>query len=66
MSVHTGDVHIQYIHVYILYTRSGAQLGNFERGRWYICYRKDEIIHCLSPSIKCVAALLRDMSLAKV
>ena len=30
----------------------GAQLGNFERGRRYICNRKDEIIHGLSPSVK--------------
>ena len=41
----------------------GAQLGNLERGaQVYICNRKDEIIHGLSPSVKCVAHLLRDMS----
>ena len=37
---------------------SGAQLGNFERGRRYIQNRKDEIIHGLSSSVKCI----RDMS----
>ena len=45
---------------------SGAQLVNFERGRRYIYNRKDEIIHGLSPSVKYVAPLFRDMSLAKV
>ena len=35
-------------------------------GRRYIYDRKDEITHGLSPSVKCVAPLLRDMSLAKV
>ena len=43
----------------------GAQPGTFERGRSYIYNRKDGIIHDLSPSIKCVAPLFRDMSLAK-
>ena len=43
------------------------QLGNFERGgRSYIYNRKDEIIHGLSPSVKSVAPLFSDMSLAKV
>ena len=45
----------------------GAQLGNFERGgRRYICKRKDEVKHGLSPAVKCVAPLSRDMSLAKI
>ena len=35
-------------------------------GRRYIYDRKDEIIHCLSPSEKCVATLLSEMSLVKV
>ena len=35
-------------------------------GRRYIYYRKDEIIHGPSPSVKCVTPLFRDMSLAKV
>ena len=35
-------------------------------GRRYISIRKDEIKHCLSPSVKCVALLLKDMSLTKV
>ena len=35
-------------------------------GRRYIYNRKDEIIHGLSPSVKCVSPLFRDMSLAKV
>ena len=44
-----------------MYLNSGAQHGNFERGRRYYCNRKDQLIHDLiSPS------LLRDMSLAKV
>ena len=42
----------------------GAQI--LRGGRRYICNRKDGIIHGLSPSVKCVAPLLRDMSLAKV
>ena len=29
---------------------TGAQLANFERGRWLICKRKDEIIHGNSKS----------------
>ena len=32
-----------------------GELGNFERGRRYIYNRKDEIIHGLCPSVKCVA-----------
>ena len=43
-----------------MYLNSGAQHGNFERGRRYYCNRKDQLIHNLSPS------LLRDMSLAEV
>ena len=45
-----------------------AQLGNFEEGggRRYINKRKDEIIHGLSPSVKCVAPRFRKMSLARV
>ena len=39
----------------LLQVDSGAQLGKFERGRMYICMRKDEIIHGLSPSVKFVA-----------
>ena len=39
-------------------SRSGVQLGKFERGRRYICNRKDEIMHGLSQSVKCVAPLL--------
>ena len=35
-------------------------------GRRYIYDRKDEIIHGLSPSVKCVVPLFRDMALAKV
>ena len=35
-------------------------------GRRYIFNREDEIIHGVSPSVKYVAPLLRDMSLAKV
>ena len=35
-------------------------------GRRYIYDRKDEIIHGLSPSVKCIAPLFRDMFLAKV
>ena len=35
-------------------------------GRKYIYDRKDEIIHGLVPSIKCVTTLFRDMSLVKV
>ena len=40
---------------------SGAQLGNFERegggAGIFIMHRKDEIIHGLSPSVKCVTPL---------
>ena len=32
----------------------------------YIDNRKDEIIHGLSPGVKCGAPLFREMSLAKV
>ena len=35
-------------------------------GRRCIHYRKDEIIHGLSPSVKCVSPLFRDMSLDKI
>ena len=35
-------------------------------GRWYIYISKDEIIHGLSPSVKYVAPLFRDMFFAKV
>ena len=35
-------------------------------GRWYIYDRKDEIIYGLGPSVKCVAPLFRDISLAKL
>ena len=35
-------------------------------GGRYINKRKDEIIHGLSPSVKCVASQLRHMSFAKV
>ena len=35
-------------------------------GRRYIYYRKDKIVHSLSPSVKCGAPLIRDMALAKV
>ena len=55
-------VEVKWVKVKSLLT--GAQLGNFEGGRRYICNRKDEIIHILSRSVKCVAPLLRDMSLA--
>ena len=50
----------------LAFTSAGAQKGNFERGRRYICIRirKDEIIHFLS--VKCVAPLFRDMLLVKV
>ena len=43
---------------------TGAQLG-FERGRKNFCNRKEKIINGLSPSIKFVAPLVRDRSLAK-
>ena len=35
-------------------------------GRRYVCNRKDEIIHGLCHSLKCVAPLFRDMALARV
>ena len=44
-------------------TCTGGQLGNFER---YNYNRKDEIIHCLSPSVKCVSNIFGDLSLDKV
>ena len=44
---------------------AGAHHSNFERGRRYIYNRKGEIIHGLSPRVKCVAPLFRDMFLAK-
>ena len=37
--------------------KPGAQLGNSKGGGNYIC-RKDEIMHGLSPSVKCAAPLL--------
>ena len=52
--------------LFCLFDCSGAQLVNFERGRRYIYDRKDEILDGLSPSMKCVAPLFRDMSLAKL
>ena len=46
---------------------AGAQLGNLEMGaQVYIYIRKDEIIHSLILSVKCVAPLFKDMFLAKV
>ena len=38
------------------------------RGGWhsYFCNRKDEIIYGLSPNVKCVAPLFRDISLVLV
>ena len=39
--------------------RPGAKLGNLRGGGAGIYYRKDDIIHFLSPSVKCVAPLLR-------
>ena len=44
----------------------GAQLDNFKRGAGINYNSKVEIIHGLSPSVKCVVPLFRDMSLAKV
>ena len=46
---------------------SRGATGNFERGRRYICNRRDEIIvkHGLSRIVKCVAPPLADMSLTK-
>ena len=43
----------------------GRNLVILRGGHRYICNRKDEIIHGLCPSVKCVAPLFRDMSLAK-
>ena len=37
-----------------------------EGGRRYFCYLKDEIVHGLSPSVNCVAPVVRGMSLVKV
>ena len=47
-------------------TRQGRNWVIFRGGCRYICNRNDEIIHGLSPSVKCVAPLYRDMSLPKV
>ena len=47
------------------YAYPGTQLGNFERGAQVFYNRKDEITHGLSPSVKYVAPLFRDISLAK-
>ena len=41
---------------HVLKLRSGAQLGDFERGAQV--YLKAEIIHGLSPSVKCVVSPL--------
>ena len=42
---------------------AGAQLGNFEGGGGPgIDKRKDNIIHCLRPSVKFVASLFRAMA----
>ena len=46
--------------------RQGRNWVILRGGHRYICNRKDEIIHGLSPSEKCVAPLYRDMSLAKL
>ena len=40
---------------------TGAQPGNFERGAAIFINRKNEIKHGLSPSVKCVAPLFRDI-----
>ena len=40
----------------------GAQLGNFKGGGVGIYYRKDDNIHCLSPSVKCAALLFTTMA----
>ena len=42
---------------YMIPEQTGAQLGNFERGRRFICNSKDEIVHGLSPCVICVAPL---------
>ena len=49
--------------VFYMVAYRGATMSG---GRRYIYNRKDEIIHGHSPSVKCVAPLFRDMSLAKV
>ena len=48
----------------VMWLLTGVQLGNIERGR-RLSNRKDVIIHGLSPIVKCVAPLFRDMSLAR-
>ena len=40
----------------------GAQLGYFKGGGAGIYDGKDDIIHCLSPSVKCVAPLFRALA----
>ena len=40
----------------------GEQLGNMRGRRRYICNRRSEIINGLSPGIKCVALLFRDIA----
>ena len=45
--------------------RNLTSRGATERGRRYICDRKDEIVDGLSQSVKCVAPFLGEM-LAKV
>ena len=57
------------LHLYLIQCLplSRGATEKFSRGaQVYICNRKDEMIHGLSPSVKCVAPLLRDMSLDKV
>ena len=50
-------------HLFQQLSTAGAQLGNLERGgRRKINNRKDEIIHGLGDSVKCVAPLFRYMS----
>ena len=56
------DAYMQVISMYRGATRKFLEGG----GRWYIYNRKDEIIHGLSQSIKCVTPIYRDMSKAKV
>ena len=46
--------------------QQGRNLVILRGGRRYICNWKDEIIHGPSPSVKCVAPLIRDMFLAEV
>ena len=48
------------------YTDQGRNWVILRGVRLYICNRKVEIILGLSPSVKCVLPLLRDMPLAKV